>query len=195
MGMDKWAAGIYNIFLLFFFFIVFLFILLNLSLRAKLQRLTKDCLEFASSAVIPVETRADARVVVANSTARAVSAGFVAVSFQNIGAGWAFEQRAIGTSSSKIAYASYVFLCVPRGGICATSFNSKLLLSEANTSFAALIRADSSLAGDAIVIGKASALASFTITDTFIRAFYNWVSVVSVFDGSDPRGRFRASSA
>jgi len=57
---------------------------------------------------------------------------------------------------------------VPGGVVIAVSLDSELLLGEADTIITALVGADGSLASNAFVVGKASAFASLSITNTLV---------------------------
>jgi len=87
-----------------------------------------------------------------------------------------------------------VFFGIPWGRVYSSSFQGKLLLSEADTSLAAIVRTDSSLACNSIVIGKALAFTSFSVTDTLVGALNQGVGIVRGYDRSNPGETLRAGS-
>ena len=86
---------------------------------AEVMVVTKGCcstqyrLVFALGSVVAHEAVADALCVVAEPSARAVAARFVAVALHDVRARGALEQRAVGPSSTQIAHAPHLLLRVP----------------------------------------------------------------------------------
>ena len=74
---------------------------------------TQYRLVLALGSVVAHEAVADALCVVAEPSARAVAARFVAVALHHVCAGRAFEQGAVGPSSTQIAHAPHLLFCVP----------------------------------------------------------------------------------
>jgi len=133
-----------------------------------------------------VEATACSRTIIANTSARAISASLVAVASHHIGAGGALDQRAVRSPSSQVANASYVLVGIPWGVVRSASLGGELLLGEADTIVTALVGADGSLASNALVVREASALASLSVASTLVRALNNGVDVVCVINISDP---------
>ena len=91
-------------------------------------RLTQDRLVFTLGSVVAMEAAADALSVVAEPSAGAVAARFVAVALHDVSAGGALEQRAVGPPSAQIAHAPHLLLRIPRRGVYAAGLDGKLLL-------------------------------------------------------------------
>ena len=157
-------------------------------------RLAQDGLVLALCAVVSLEARTSSRVVVAQATARAVTARLVTLTLEYIGARRALDERAVGAASAKIAHASDVLLGVPGLRVQAASLIGELLLGEAHPGLGAVVRAYSSLAGDSLVILEASTRASLCIARSLIGALRDGVRIVSGDDISHPGLILRASS-
>lgn len=148
----------------------------------------------ALGSIVSREALADTGRVVASSTTRAVTSLSVTVTLEHISTGWALNQRAIRAAATKIADASNVLLRVPGSGVCAGSLGGKLLLGEAHSGIGAGVGADSSLAGNTLVVGIARALASGAVAVTLVGALHDGVKVIGGLDVADPSHRLGASA-
>lgn len=109
-------------------------------------------MEFALSAVVSVEAIADTGGVVTKTTTGAITTRLITKTLHNISTGWALNKRTIRSTTAQITKTPNVLLGIPRGGVCSRGFRGELLLGETDTRFTALVRADSTLTGDTLVI-------------------------------------------
>lgn len=86
--------------------------------------LAEDGLVLALGAVVAVEAVADAITVVAETSAGAIAAGFIAVSLENIRTRGAFVKGAVRTSASKVTDAANLLLSVPGSSVGARRLGS-----------------------------------------------------------------------
>ena len=157
--------------------------------------LTKDGLVFASAAVVADEALASSISVVANTATRAISTIESAISLEDICARGALHQGTVGASATQIAHASNVFRGVPGLGVHATSLHRQLLLGEAHARLATGIGAHSALAGNALVVLEALALAAGSVAHTLVGALSHRVGVIGAHNITNPSGVFGASAA
>mmetsp|Transcript_5730 Transcript_5730/g.7722 ORF Transcript_5730/g.7722 Transcript_5730/m.7722 type:complete len:212 (+) Transcript_5730:47-682(+) len=160
----------------------------------KRNSLTEDSLVFALGTVVPRKALTDTRRIVASSTTRAVTSLCITISFKHIRSRGALHQRAIRATAAKITHASHMLGGIPRSRVDTRSLNSKLILSEANTGIRAGVGADSSLAGNSLIVGEACALSSGAITVTLVGALNNGVEVIGRLDVSHPGHGLGASA-
>jgi len=133
-----------------------------------LFNLNQDGLVLALGAIEATEASALPHRVVAEPSARAVSALGVAVALHHIGTRRALQEGAIRTTSSKIADATRVHVRIPGSRVCASGLSSELSLGEADTSIAARVGADSAFACNAVVVGEACAFSGLSVTHALV---------------------------
>jgi len=92
---------------------------------------------------------------------------------------------AVRSTESKITDASNMLLRIP-GSVGSSSINSELHLSGAESSLAALIRADGTLTSDTIVVGKALTLSNLAVANSLVGTLDSRVSIVSVGSDGNP---------
>lgn len=142
------------------------------------QFLTKNGLVLTTVSEISSETLAKSLAIVAKTTSRTVSTFFTSISSHHVGTRRAFFSGTVGSAVPDIAFATNLFLGIPRFGVSGSSFGCKCFLSQANASAGAIIRTNSSLACHTIIIIEAIAFTTFAITETFPRTFYWRVSII-----------------
>ena len=98
-------------------------------------------------------------------------------------------QRAVGSSSSEVAHTAHLFRGVPRSGIYTGVLGGYLLKRIADASIGALVRADGSLTGDAVVVGEAGTLASLAVTKPLVRALGVRVDIIGSIYSAYPCSR------
>ena len=140
--------------------------------------LSEHSLELALGAVVAVEAVANTGGVVTEAAARAVAAGLVAIAVEHVGARGAFDERAVRAAPTQIANAPDVLLRVPRRRVDAVSLNSQLLLREADAGITAFVGANCALARNAVVVGKALALAGFPVASALVGALRHGMRIV-----------------
>ena len=148
----------------------------------------------ALGTVVTREALADTRGVIASSTTRAVTSLGVTVSLENISTGRALHQRTVRATTTQITHTSDVLLGVPRGGVCAGGFGGELLLGEAHSGIGARVGANSSLASNTLVVGKARAFSGAAVAVTLVGALHNRMEVIRGLDIADPSHRLGASA-
>ena len=148
----------------------------------------------ATVAEVTGEALAEASRVVADAAARAVAALLVTVAEEHIRAGRAFFQGAVRASEAKIAHAAHVLHCIPRSVVSLVSFRRELLLSVADATARAIVRAHGTLARNAVIIFETLALARLAVAETFVGAFYFRVSLVGSRRHRHPGRGLRASA-
>jgi len=148
----------------------------------------------ATVAEVTGEALAEASRVVADAAARAVAALLVTVTEEHIRAGRAFFQGAVRASEAKIAHAAHVLHCIPRSVVSLVSFRRELLLSVADATARAIVRAHGTLARNAVVVLEALAFARLAVAETFVGALYFRVSLVGSRRHRHPRRSFRAGA-
>jgi hypothetical protein len=79
-----------------------------------------------------------------------------------------------------------VFHCVPRSGVHAVSLGSKVLLGPASSTVIAVVRADGTLASNALISSEALALTGGSIANTFVGALNPGVEIVVVHNTTNP---------
>jgi len=119
-------------------------------------------------AEVASEALAQAGGVVADAATRAVAAFLVAVAEEDVWAGGALLQRAIGAAEAKVAHAADRLHRVPRGVVSLVRLHRELLLSVADTPAAAVVRAYCALACDTFIVLKTSTLSSFSVAEAFV---------------------------
>ena len=140
--------------------------------------LGEDGLALAAGTEVALEALAETRRVVADTTARAVTAEVVALTKEHISTRRALFQRAVWATGTKVTDTADVFVCVPRVRVGLGGFVRKLFLLDAAATVVAVGRADSALAGLAVVVVEALALASLAVTCSFHGALHHCVSAI-----------------
>jgi len=140
----------------------------------------------ASSAKESREARASALCVITQASARAVSAGFVAVAVNGVLAGGAFLQVARGSAVAGVAEAAHVLHGVPRLGVDAAHLGGQVLLRPASATVIAVAGADSSLASNAFVSGEAVAGTSLSVAQSLVGAFRPRRQIISILNRANP---------
>ena len=125
----------------------------------RAPNLTQDSLVFALCAVVALEARTRAGLVIAETTAGAVASGLVTLALEHICTGGALDQGAVGAAAAKIAYTANVLRGIPGGRIGPASLRRQLALREAHTSLGAIVRARRSLARNTLVVLETRACA------------------------------------
>jgi len=157
--------------------------------------LSKHSLIFAFSAIVAHETIACSRGIVANSSSGAIATALISITLQDIRTRWAFKKWAVWTSSAEVAHAANVLGSIPRSAVGAASLNCKLRFSKADTCTTAGVRAHGPLASDSLVILKALAFSSFSITESLVGAFNYGMCIIRVRNGSNPSSISRTCSS
>ena len=152
-------------------------------------------LHLALRAVVAREAFAEARVVVAQSSPRAVPALRVAHAREDVRARGALLQGAIRPTESEIADAPHVLHGVPGRRVGRARFRGELLLSVADAAVRAVVGAGSALAGDALVAVEAVALAGLAVAGALVGALGHAVDVVVAGDGVLDPGRVLGARA
>jgi hypothetical protein len=124
--------------------------------------------------------------VVAQTAARAVTAGLVTVAAQGVGSRGALLQVAGRTSIAHIAQTAHVLHGVPRGRVGAAHLGCKVLLRPTRTTVIAVIGAHGTLASSTVIASEALASTGLAIADTLVRALSPRVQVVLVHNATNP---------
>lgn len=140
----------------------------------------------ASSAVETREARAGAGRVVADTTARAITASLTAVAIERIRARGALLLVASRASVARVAEATNVLHGIPRQTVGTRALGGQDLLGPASSAVVAVVGAGSSLASNSFVPGEALARANLAVTETLVGALSPRVNVVSVDNSADP---------
>jgi hypothetical protein len=156
--------------------------LLELLLLQPPAGLAEHSLVLAHGAVEAHEALAQALVVVADATARAVPALHSTITSHHISATWALSLRAVGTAEACIAHAANVLGSVPSSCVHrASCTGDDLRLCVAEAIAAAVVWAHAALAGDALVASEALALSRCSCTRALARALNNWVCIIHCY--------------
>lgn len=148
----------------------------------------------ASGSKKPSETSAGTIRVVAFSTARAVTAGFISISIKRVGSRRALLEIAGRATVTLVADAPNVFHRIPGSAVCTVSTGSKVLLRPASSTIVTVVRAYGTLARNTLVTSKALALTSVAIADTFVGALSPGVKIVGIDHITNPSKILRAGS-
>jgi len=132
--------------------------------------LTEDGLVLALVAEVAREALAEAVRVVADAAARAIAALLVTVTKEDVGARRALLERAVGAAEAQVAHAAHVLHGIPRRVVSLVRLDGELLLRVADPPTGAVVRADCSLARDAVVVLEALALARVAVAEALVRA-------------------------
>jgi hypothetical protein len=116
------------------------------------------------------KARASTVCVAADTAARAVSAGFIAVAIEGIGAGGALLEVASGAAVALVAEAAHVLHRVPGSAVGTPGLGGEVLLRPAGAAVVAVLGTGGSLAGDAVVAGEALAESRLAVTQALVRA-------------------------
>jgi len=144
------------------------------------------CAEVASKAL------AQPAGVVTDATAGAITSPLVAIAKEHVWARWAFFEGAIRATVAKVAHTANMLHGVPRGSVSLSGLAGKLLLCVADATAGAVIRADGTLARNAVVVLEALALAGLAVTDALVGALNLRVSFVGSGGHSNPRSTLGA---
>lgn len=134
--------------------------------------LHQGSLALAAGASETGEALAQARRVVADTTARAIAAVGATLAAHDVVPSRALDQAAVGATEAIVAHAPEVLVTVPRKRVCALweIVNSDISQGCACTVAIAGVRARSALARNSFVSIEAGALAGLAITGTHVRA-------------------------
>lgn len=135
-------------------------------------RLTEDGLVLAPCAIVTRETLAKTGSVVAKTSSRAITSLLVTVPTEHIHSSRALLQRAVWAAEASIAHASDMLHGVPRLVICGTGLVGELLLGVADTSSAAVVGADGTVAGNTDIVVEASTLSSLSVACSLVGALH-----------------------
>ena len=138
------------------------------------------------SSVESGEARASSISIVADTSSRAVTAGFVTISIKRIGTGRALLELASGASVAGVAEASYMLHVVPRSIVSATGLGSQVLFRPASTAVVAVVRTSGTLTSNTIIARKAGARTSLAIARALVGALHPRVQVVGVDHFTNP---------
>jgi hypothetical protein len=152
-------------------------------------------LHLALRAVVAREAFAEARVVVAQSSSRAVPALRVAHAREDVRARGALLERAVRPAESEITDAADVLHGVPGRRVDRTRFRCQLLLRVADAAVRAVVRAAGSLTRNTLVAVEAVALAGLAVAGALVRALGHAVDVVVAGDGVLDPGRVLGARA
>merc|ERR1719182_1257447 len=156
--------------------------------------LREDGLRLALGAEVALEALAEARRVVADAAAGAVTAEVVALAEEDVRARGALLEGAVRAAGAEVADAADVLVGVPRGGVGLGGLVRELLLLDAAAAVVAVARAQGTLAGLAVVAVEALALACLAIAGALVGALSGDMRNVVGGGGVGPRGRLRASA-
>jgi len=132
------------------------------------------------------EALAETTRVIADAAAGAVAAPLVTVAEEHVRSRWALLKGAVRTTVAQVTNAANMLHCVPWRVVGLGSLSSELLLGVADTTAGAVVRANSTLAGDAVVVLEALALAGLAVTDALVGALNLRVCLVGGGSDSDP---------
>ena len=129
-------------------------------------------------AEVASEALAEAVRVVADAAAGAVAALLVAVAEEDVRARGALLERAVGAAEAQVAHAAHVLHRVPRRVVGLVRLHCQLFLGVADPPAGAVVGAYGALAGDAIVVLEALALARLAVAEALVRALHLRVRLV-----------------
>lgn len=140
------------------------------------------------------EALANARAIVADSTTRAITTGFVTVPREGVRSGGTLLLVAGGTTVASITETTDMLHGVPRLIIHTSSLASKMLLRPASSLIITVIRANGTLTSSSFVASKALTLSRTTITSPFVGTFSPRMHVVRVDGRTNPSKIIRTSA-
>ena len=148
----------------------------------------------AAVAEVTGEALAQARRVVADAPAGAVTALLVTVAEKDIGARGALLEGAVGAAEAEVANATHVLHRVPRSVVRLVRLSSELLLGVADAAARAVVGTHRTLARNAIVVLEALALAGLAVADALVGALHLRVRLVGSRGHRHPSGALRAGA-
>jgi hypothetical protein len=167
-------------------------------LRRKEERkssfLTENSLGLTAGAEVASEALAKASAVVADTTSRAIAALAVTVAEKDIRASRAFLERAVRAAVTEITDAANVLERVPWGAVGLACLVGELFLGVADAASVAVVGADGTFAGNAVVVVEALAFTSLAIADSLVGAFDRRVGLVGRGGDGNPGVRLGACS-
>ena len=132
----------------------------------------------ASVSVVSLETSAQTCYIAASTTARAIASLGASISTENVISRGTFLLRTVSTTISIITLASHGLISIPRSVVRCSLQRSKSLLSQANTTPRAVIRAHGPFTSLAIVIFETRAFTSLTIAKTLVGTLHFRMNIV-----------------
>jgi hypothetical protein len=158
------------------------------------MNLTKDGLVLALVSIVTRETPAETGGVVADTTAGAVTSLLRTVAVENIRAGGALLEGAVGATEAEVAAASDVLCGIPGGRVRGASSGGEGGLGHAHATVVAVGGADGTLTSHALVVVEALALAGLAVAGTLVGALDRGVGVVGSSCDGNPGEALGASA-
>merc|ERR1711865_1046618 len=137
----------------------------------KTHSLGENGLGLAAGAEVALEALAEARGVIAEATARAVTAEVVAFAEEDVVAGGAFFEGAVRATGAEVANATDVLEGIPGLGVGLGGLVGKLFLLDAAATAVAVGGAYGTLAGLAVVAIEALAFTGLAVAHALHGAF------------------------